>query len=149
MAAVNNTLTISSDVKVNGTPVAARFTSIVLSGVAYPVEITGHAALGKPVSFTWRHRDMQEDHLTALGAIAASFVLRGPRRTLDGNTDAVVDDSAELCKVVFGASNNQTVWGYLTVETSAAGGTESTIVTVHPVDRLRFVGSSDYHEPNT
>lgn len=149
MAAVNNTLTISSDVKVNGTPVAARFTSITLTGAKYPVEIAGHAALGKPVAFTWRHMDMQEDHLSALGAIAASFVLRGPRRTLNGNTDAVVDDSAELCKVVFGAAGNQTVWGYLTVETSAAGGTESTIVTVHPVDRLRFVGSSDYHEPNT
>lgn len=149
MAAVNNTLTISSDVKVNGSPVSARFSSIVLSGVSYPVEIAGHAALGKPVSFTWRHRDMQETNLTALGAIAAAFVLRGPRRTLDGNNDAVVDDDAELCKVVYGASGNQTVWGYLTVETSAAGGTETTIVTVHPVDRLRFVGNDDYHEPNT
>lgn len=142
------TITISSDVKVNGSPVAARFTTITLTGAQYPVEIGGHAALKRPVSFTWRHMDMQADNMTGLGDIAAHFVAREPRRTLNDQIDAVVNVDAELCKVVFGASNDQTVWGYLTVEASAAGGNETTIVTVHPVDRLRFVGSSDYLEPN-
>lgn len=146
---MSHTITISSDVKVNGSAVGARFSSIALSGVEYPSEIAGHAALKKPISFTWRHQDMQEDNAADLGAIAANFVLRGPRRTLDGNVDAVVNDEAELCKIVFGVGGNQSVYGYITVETQAAGMTETTIVTVHPVDRLRFVGSSDYHEPNT
>lgn len=138
---------ISSDVKVNGTPVSARFTSITLEDPHYPVEVSGHVALDRPVTLTFRSRGMNKEKVAGLAAIAASFVAREPRRTLAGYVDAVCNVGTELCKVVFDDSS-QTIWGFITLEASVTGADETVMLTVHPVDRLRFVASSDYHEPD-
>lgn len=162
-----STLTISSNVKLNGTAVAARFTTITLTNASverwaksFFQGIQGDPQLYAPITFDWKGRYMRAKVGTAtskLAAIAATFVARAPTRTLSGSRDAVVNSGAELCVFAWdeldrsvrpNASLSRVAVGYFqVVAASIQGHDESVSIVLYPVDRLRFVGSTDYLEP--
>ena len=164
-----STLTISSNAKLNGTAVAARFTTITLTNVGVDMRaksffqgVHSHPDLHEPVTFNWDGRYMRSkvgDAASSLAAIAATFVARAPTRTLAGKRDAVVNVGAELCEfqwdeldhsVLPNVSLSRVASGYFKVAaTSIQGQHERLSVVLYPVDRLRFVGSTDYLEPQS
>jgi len=153
-------LVISSSVKLNGTAVAARFTTITLSSGAgrtskYPNQIQGVPGAYEPLTFQWDAQHLRQTAVASLLPTAAVFVARGPTRTLSGSYDAVVNQGAELCLFTWAERDRSTntseprsVSGYYRISRSGISGAgEQLSVIVYPVDRLRFVGSTDYLEP--
>lgn len=158
-----STLTISSNAKLNGSAVAARFTAITLitdpdpTLNQYPSNVSGDPSLKAAVTFDWEWQHMRQEVAGSLAGISAVFVARPPTRTLSGSYDAVVNQGAELCLFEWveknrrtGASENRSMSGYFRVtQTTLRGVTAQMSISIYPVDRLRFVGSADYLEPQS
>jgi len=155
-----SSLVISSHAKLNGTAVAARFTTITLARAAgitnaYPNQVEGVPGSYAPITFQWAAQHMRQTAIASLLPIAAVFIARGPTRTIGGKYDAVVNSGAELCLFTWSerdrsaaTSESRSISGYFRISHSGMSGmNEQLSVVLYPVDRLRFVGSTDYLEP--
>lgn len=154
------TLTISSQAKLNGTPVSARFTTITLSTDpdpdlnAYPDQLTGDPALKRPLTFEWTWQHVRQKIASDLAAIAAEIEF-GPYRSMAGSYVAIVNPGCELCHFAWseidrttGQAVSRSADGYITIPNASLQGIgERLTIILKPVDRLRFIGSSDYLEP--